>query len=591
MNLGSPWYKHSSHHLCSKPTKEGDRLMIASLPHIGTFFSEVRFLIWFLVFCLCFLSPLSAQQGATTENWPHYGGTYKFWRYSALKEIDRSNVKNLVPVWAFQTGVVDGGLQSTPIVVDGIMYLSSSWNRVFAIDAATGQEIWHYYYQNPRHIGVIYSPWNRGVAVGHGLVFMGTLDNYLVALDQKTGREVWKVNIEDLRQCGCNITGAPLIVKDKVIVGVTGGDSAHRGYISAFEASSGRMIWRFYTIPGPGQPGHETWEGDSWKFGGGATWMTGSYDPQLDLLYWGVGNPAADFYGGSRKGANLYTDSVIALNPDTGKLQWYFQQIPHDVWDWDSAYESVLLDLPVNGTIRKLLLNTNKGGYTFVIDRTDGQFVSAWPVAHNINWIQGVSETGELVGRNEPKLGKPSLICPSIGGGRQWNQGTFSPNTGWYYTTGIEWCQELIVHEEEPQEGLNFFGGVFQLKQPPTGKAYGHLDAYDAVSGKKFWSYESQYPLLASLLSTAGDLVFTGDAEGYFFALDAYTGQVLWRFQTGSGHRGSAISFSVDGRQYIATPSGWGSAVANLMPQLWPEVEDFKSGSTLFVFALPQETP
>ena len=263
----------------------------------------------------------SAQDGGTGANWPHYGGSYRFWRYSTLDQIRRDNIKQLAPVWAFQPGVVDGGLQATPIVVDGVMYLTSSWNRVFALDATTGAELWHYYYENPRQVGIIYSPWNRGVAVSTGRVFMGTLDNSLVALDQKTGRELWKVNVEDMRQCGCNITGAPLVVKDKVIVGVTGGDSAHRGYITAFDVRTGRLAWRFWTIPGPGEKGHETWTGDSWKYGGGSSWMTGSYDPDLNLIYWGIGNPAADFYGGSRRGDNLYTDSVVALDPDTGKLE------------------------------------------------------------------------------------------------------------------------------------------------------------------------------------------------------------------------------------------------------------------------------
>ncbi len=532
----------------------------------------------------------AAQDTGTRESWPYYGGGFNAWRYSTLSQINRANVKRLAPVWAFQTGKIDGGLQSTPIVVDGVMYLSSSWNRVFAIDAATGRELWHYYYQNPREIGIIYSPWNRGVAVEGGRVFMGTLDNYVVALDQKTGRELWKVNVEDMQQCGCNVTGAPLVAGNKVIVGVTGGDSAHRGYITAFDVQTGRKAWRFWTIPKPGEKGHETWVGDSWKYGGGATWMTGSYDPELKLVYWGVGNPAADFYGDSRRGDNLYTDSIVALDVDTGRLKWHYQEVPHDVWDWDAAYECVLLDLPVKGRKRKLLLNVNKGGYAFVVDRTNGEFVSAWPVAENINWIRGVGDKGELLGRLEPEVGRPTTICPSIGGGRSWNHGSFSPDTGWFYTTGIEWCQEVVAQKEEPKEGQNFFGGVFKLKPPLKGKPGGHLGAYDPVSGKKFWSYSSKYPLIASVLATAGGLVFTGDPEGYFFALDAKTGAKLWSFPTGSGHRGSCVTYSVKGRQYIATPSGWGSALAGLLPQLWPETEDFPAGSTLFVFALPEES-
>jgi PQQ-dependent dehydrogenase, methanol/ethanol family len=529
------------------------------------------------------------QDGATKENWTDYGGTPASWRYSSLDQINRSNVAKLTPKWIFQTGDPDGGLNVTPIVVDGVMYVSSSRNRVFALDAETGREIWQYRYQFPKDFIVSYGPWNRGVAVAHGRVFMGTLDNHVVALDQKTGRELWKVNVEDYKQCGCNITGAPLVVKNKVIVGVTGGDSAHRGYLNAFDVETGRHLWRFWTIPAKGEPGNETWEGDSWKYGGGATWMTGSYDPELNLLYWPVGNPAADFYGGDRRGSNLYTDSVVALDPDTGKLKWYHQQIPHDVWDFDTAYECVLFDAPVDGRMRKLLLNVNKGGMTFVIDRTNGKFVSAWPVVKHLNWITGVSPEGELLGRNEPEVGKTKFLCPSIGGGRSWNQGAYSPKLKWYFTTGIEWCQDVTATPEEPREGQFWFGGSFTPKDPPGERAHGHLGAYDPVTGKRHWLYKPTYPLLASVLVTAGDLVFTGDPEGYFFALDARTGEKLWSFQTGSGHRGSSITYAVKGRQYIATPSGWGSALAGMVAQMWPEAEKFRGGSTIIVFGLPEE--
>ena len=522
------------------------------------------------------------------HNWLTYAGTYSAWRYSALDQIHRGNIGKLVPVWAFETGVVDGGLQCTPIVVDGVMYITSAWNRVFAINAATGEEIWHYFHPKPESFPAIYGTWNRGVAVGHGLVFMGTIDNHLVALDSKTGREVWKVEIEDAGQCGCDITGAPLVVKDKVIVGVTGGDSAHRGYLNAFDAKTGRHAWRFWTIPGPGEPGHETWKGDSWKYGGGSTWMTGSYDPELNLLYWGVGNPAADFYGESRRGDNLYTESTIALDPDTGELKWHYQQVPYDVWDFDSAYELTLLDLEYQGRKRKLLVTPHKSGYTWVLDRTNGEFINAWPLIESSNWITGIDKKGNLMGRNEPEVDKTKVLCPSIGGGRSWNHGAYSPKTGWFYSTGIEWCQEVTAYREAPREGRAFFGGSFKLTQPLKGEARGHLGAYDPMTGKRNWLYQSKYPLLASQLATAGDLLFTGDATGKFFALDTATGKELWSFRTGSGHRGSPISYSVSGRQYIATPSGWGSALAGLLPQLWPETEDFPSGSTLFVFALTE---
>jgi alcohol dehydrogenase (cytochrome c) len=530
---------------------------------------------------------LPVRADSPTENWPTYGGNDSAWRYSKLNQINQTNVQKLVPVWAFQTGKVDGGFSCTPIVIDGVMYITSPGNRVFAIDAATGTELWHYYYQLPKALGLGYGPLNRGVAVGRGLVLMGTLDNHLVALDQKTGKEVWNVDVEDVQMCGCNITGAPLIVKDKVLIGVTGGDSAHRGYINAFFLKNGHQAWHFWTIPGPGQKGHETWAGDSWKVGGGATWLTGSYDPDLDLVYWGVGNPAADFYGDNREGSNLYTDSVLALNPDTGELKWYYQEIPHDVWDWDSAYECVLIDAVIKGSLRKLIIHPNKGGYVWVLDRTNGQFVTAWPFVENLNWITGIDAKGNLLGRKKSIPGEPELICPSVSGGRSWNHGAYNPETGFFYTVGMEWCQTITSRSEEGHTGAPYFGGEFSFKPPLKGPAGGHLDAYDPISGKRQWSYRSKYPLLASVLATGGNLIFSGDPQGNFFALDARTGTKLWSFQTGSGNRGSPVTFSVAGKQYVAVPTGWGSAVAGALPQLWPETEDFPGGSTLFVFALP----
>ena len=523
------------------------------------------------------------------ENWLTYYGTYKSWRYSPLDQINRSTVKRLTPVWAFESGLDDGGMQSAPLVVDGVMYVSAAQNHVFALDAVTGEQIWRYQHKLPDELPAVYGNWNRGVAIAYGLVYLGTLDNHVVALDAETGSEVWRVEVENSRQCGCNITSAPLIVKDMVVTGVTGGDSAHRGYLNAFDARTGRHRWRFWTIPGPGEPGHETWKGDSWKYGGGSTWITGTYDPELDLVFWGVGNPAADFYGESRKGDNLYTESVVALDADTGNLEWYYQEIPYDVWDYDSAYELVLLDLEVNGTQRKVIVNPNKSGYVWVLDRTDGEFLGAWPLVENSNWVERIDDDGNLIGRNEPPVGKPTLICPAIGGGRSWNHGAYSPETGWFYSTGLEWCQTLTVKPEGPREGMAFFGGEFQMAHPEGGTSYSHLGAYDPLTGKRHWQYRHKYPLLSSQLATGGGLLFTGDATGRFLALDTKTGEELWNFRTGSGHRGSAVTFAVDGRQFVATPSGWGSALAGLTTQLWPETADFPSGSSIFVFALPEE--
>ena len=540
------------------------------------------------------LIAVHAQDGATRADWPFYGGTQLAWRYSALDQVNTANVKKLAPAWAFQTGDYEQGLQSTPIVIDGKLYLSTSRSQVFALDAASGRMLWQYKYPLPRTAGA--NTQNRGLAVGAGKVFLGTYDDYMVAIDQQTGREMWRVAVDDQRQCGCAITGAPLFVKDKVIVGSTGGDGALRGYLTAFDAKTGHLAWRFYTVPAPGEKGNDTWKGDSWKFGGGATWMTGSYDPSLNLVYWGTGNAASDLYAGDRyvgereDGANLYTASVVALDADTGKLRWYYQEVPKDVWDYDSAYECVLMDREVRGQMRKLLVHINKGGFAFVLDRVTGKYLGAFPIVENHNWTSGLTEDGKFTGRVEPVEDKPTFVCPGPEGGKSWNQIAYSPRTGLIYSPGLEICSQHQARRQEPVEGRGFIGGNWSHMAPHDGPARSHLDAFDPVTGKKVWTYPYKYALLASVLATAGDLVFTGDPEGFFFALDARTGKKLWSFQTGAGHRGSAVTYSVNGRQYIATPTGWGSIVGRTIPDLWPEAESFRAGSTLMVFALPEES-
>ncbi len=535
----------------------------------------------------------------TGADWPSYGGTHAAWRYSKLDGINTANVRKLVPVWAFQTGDYENGLQATPIVIDGVMYVSTSRNWVYALDAATGKIVWRYQYgesalrwRSEGKARVPYTSQNRGVAVGHGLVFMGTHDNHLVAIDQKTGREVWNTAVADIKQCGCNISAAPLVVEDKVVVGGTGGDSAYRGSLTAFDAKTGRFAWRFYTIPGPGEPGHETWSGDSWKYGGGAPWMTGSYDPELNLIYWGTGNAAADLGGVERKGDNLYTASVVALDAETGKLKWHYQEVPHDMWDYDAAYECILVDLPVRGRMRKLLVHVTKTGYTFVLDRTNGEIVKIWPFAEGMNWVQGITEDGKLVGRKEPQLGKPVFICPSVFGAKSWNQAAFSPRAGLLYTPTAQICNDMYVREQPPKEGKPYLGGFWRVKKPEGIENFSSIAAFDPVTGEKRWEYPYKYLLAASILATAGDLVFSGDPEGNFFALDARTGRKLWSFQTGSGHRGSSVSYSVAGRQYVATPSGWGSIAESLLG-LFPELSEIggaRGGSTVYAFALPEES-
>ncbi len=551
-----------------------------------------------LLFLAAALAQNGPSDGATRADWPHYGGTQFSWRYSALDQINTANVKNLAPAWIFQTGDYAEGLQSTPIVVDGVMYVITARDRVFALDAATGRVIWSYRYPTPQPVrpGSIAENFSvRGLAVGGGMVLFGTKDNYMVALDQKSGREVWKVGVDDPKQCGCNITAAPLVVKDKVIVGGNGGDAAHRGYLTAFYLKTGRLAWRWYVVPGPGEKGHETWKGESWKFGGGAPWMTGSFDPQLNLLYWGTGNAAADFYDGDRvngpdksKDVNLYTASVVALDPDSGKLRWYYQEVPDDIWDFDSAYEVVLMDRQVRGRMRKLLAHMNKSGLTFLLDRETGEFLGVFSVPEVQTWITGVTEDGRLVGRREPEVGKTASFCPGAAGAKSWNSMAYSPRTGFLYTPINELCNDVTANAQGAEEGRGYMNAEFSIKLAPNRTTYSHVDAWDPVTGKRIWSYPYKYVLLASVLATAGDLVFTGNPEGEFFALDARTGARVWSYQTGAGHRGSAISYAVNGRQYVATPTGWqasvvGAAAASLFPD-----QNWRQGSTLVVFALPE---
>ena len=555
---------------------------------------------------VCAAGQNAPVDGATYADWPSYGGTRMAWRYSGLDQINTSNVNRLRPAWIFQTGEYSDALQSTPIVINGVMYLSTNNSKVFALNAASGDLIWEYDYPAASASDssgditnyVLHGAQNRGVAVAGGKVFLGTHDNYMVALDAKTGQELWKVNIDNARQCGCAPRGAPLVVKNTVIIGGTGGDGAHRGYLTAFNINTGRLAWRWYTIPAKGEKGNDTWKGDSWKYGGGANWMTGSYDPELNLIYWGTGNAASDFYAGDRivkgadpkRGINLYTASIVALDADTGKLKWYHQEIPHDVWDYDSAYEVILFDRVINGKLRKLLVHMNKSGLTFVLDRVTGKYINAF-LANKVNtFVTGIGKGGKLLGRREPVLGKAVDICPSgLAGGKSWNQMAYSPRTGLVYAPLLEICNTITAIKQEPREGEFFAGGSGSVFLPAGLKNYSHLDAFDAVTGKVKWSYPYHYVLLASVLTTAGDLVFSGKPDGKFFALDAKTGKQLWSFQTGAGNRGSAVSYAVNGRQYIATPTGWGTIVGPMAAGLFPKAgKNWRRGSTLIAFTLPE---
>ena len=522
------------------------------------------------------------------QNWLSYGGNYSAHRYSSLDQINRGNVGQLAPAWMFPTGELRGGLNATPLVADGVMYLMGPMNRVFALDAVKGTILWRYHYKLPE-ISIPYQPGSRGLAIGHGRVYFGTVDNHVVALDAKTGREIWEVEVEDVRQCGCNITSAPLIIRDKVIVGGTGGEHAHRGYINAFDAKTGRHLWRFYTIPAPGEPGAETWDPRMLKYGGAPAWLVGSYDPELNLLYWGIGNPSSDFYDALRPGDNLYSNSIIALDPDTGRLKWHYQEVPHDMYDFDSAYECVLIDYEKGGRKQKLLVHANKGGYTWVLDRATGKYVNAYPHVDELTWLKGVDGNGRPVGMQPVPPDKETFVCPSAAGGRNWDHSSYSQRTRLWYNIGWEICNIIRPEKMEPKEGQPLFGGSMTFVAPRGKPAYGHINGFDPLTGERKWRYQTRYMNVASLLSTGGDLIFTGDVMGEVFALDATNGKKLWGFNTGASVTGSPITYSVNGRQYVAVPTGMGSLVGGLTPLIWPESGGSfpERASTLVVFALP----
>lgn len=533
------------------------------------------------------------QRGATGSDWPVMGGTDLAWRYSGLKQINTDNVKKLVPIWSYETGDYEGGLRTTPIVVDGVVYIYTASSHVIALDGATGSLIWQYKYEPPAGVSPS-SMTNSAVVISNGKVLVGTRSNYVIALDQKTGKEIWKVANGDVTNGVAGISGAPLVAGKHVLVGAGG----PRGSITAYDIDTGHMAWRFYTVPAKGEKGSETWpDENALKYGGGAVWTAGQYDSELNLVYWGVGNPRPAFYSDNRAGSNLYTASIVALNPDTGKLRWHYQEVPHDTWDFDAKSESTLIDREIGGRMRKLLVNLGKGGFAWVLDRENGELIGVYPFADFYNWVKTINQKGELVGRFDTVAGKRTLICPSNLGAKGWQQSAFSPQTSMLYVPIMEFCNDVLplppggVGEKgrtvASVEGADRGSGSYFMRPIPGRDAgYSHLDAIDPVTGKRQWTYPYKYVLLASVLATAGDLVFTGDVEGHYFALDAKTGKKLWSYQTGAPHRGGSVSYSVGGRQIIVTPMGNSQSV---MADLWPQASTWRVASAVVAFALPEE--
>ncbi|HEY3685174.1 MAG TPA: PQQ-dependent dehydrogenase, methanol/ethanol family [Streptosporangiaceae bacterium] len=521
-----------------------------------------------------------------SQNWLTYYGAYDGQRYSLLDQINTENVSRLGPAWIFQagaSGLIAGAstyaFEATPIVVDGVMYVSGWDGWLWALDAVTGTEFWRYKHAVPYDVSLCCGNVNRGVAVAKGKVFMTTANAHVLALDAASGKKVWDKTYGDVR-AGESATVAPLIIKNMVIVGSSGGEFGVRGHIDAFDVDSGEHVWRCYNVPKPGEPGSETWpaDGEAWARGGANAWITGTFDPETNLLYVGTGNPAPDFDGEVREGDNLYTDSIIAVDVDAGQIRWHYQCTPHDLWDYDSMSECILFEHEG----RKLLGHFDKNGYFFVVDRTDGSLVNITPFVDRIDW-GAITRDGQVTPRRYPDAeGDPVHFFPGPAGAKEWTHAAYSPRTHLFYVPVQDVGATATRRRREFKESIPYWGAGVQVD---ADNMTGCVSAFDA-DGEEKWRWRNDVPMCASVLATAGDLVFAGEPTGEFNALDARTGELLWQFQCGSGHHSSPVTYAVDGKQYVAVPVGWGGWIEGFLPGLLGAGH----GSALIVFALPDST-
>ncbi len=484
-------------------------------------------------------------------DWPSYDGQPNGNRFSAITQIDKANVARMTPKWIYSLADTVP-LETTPLVVEGIMYITGT-NECYAVDAGTGREVWRYQRQRTKGMG---GKVNRGAAISGDRVFMVTDHAHLIALDRFTGALLWDSEMADYRQ-NYAATSAPLIVGDLVVSGIAGGDGGVRGFLVAFDQKTGKEAWRFWTIPAAGEPGSETWNGKSFAHPGGATWFTGSYDAEQKMLFWQVGNPGPDHNGDEREGDNLYSDSVVALDPATGKLKWHYQFTPHDEWDWDAAEPLTLVDAPWGGQQRKLLLQANRNGFFYVIDRTNGKLLLGKPFVKKLTWAKEIGANGRPVrSPDQEPTAKGTKTCPAVLGAANWWSTAFDPSSGLYYIQAIESCGIYLKRPSDWQAGRGFMGG--SSRNAPTDPPQRFLRAIDIKTGKIAWelpqngSGESR----AGTLATASGLVFFGEDSGAFMAADSSNGKVLWHFQTSQSLRASPMTYTFDNKQFVALASG-----------------------------------
>ncbi len=485
-------------------------------------------------------------------HWLTYSGSYFSERFSALDQIDTENVSGLGVEWVYQTS--PGLVETTPLVVDDVMYLTEPPSTVVALDPRTGRRIWRWDAGVPEEtLNIGFPRVNRGVAILDATVYVGTLDARLVALDAESGAVRWSVEVAD-NSVGFAMTGAPLAIDGKVIVGVAGAEAGIRGFLDAYDADTGERLWRTYTVPAPGEPGSETWAGNSWEHGGGSTWLTGSYDPELDLLYWGIGNPAPDWNGDVRPGDNLYTCALLALDADTGEIRWHFQFTPHDVHDWDATEIPVLVDLEWEGRDRRLVVMANRNAFYYVLDRETGEFLHGQEYSKQ-TWAEGLDENGRpiVIPGTEPTE-EGNLVWPSLQGATNWFSPSYSPLTETLYVPVRHMGAVYYKSGAEYRPGRPFLGGGVQALAGDD--AWGYVKALDVRTGDLRWEHRLLTPPWNGVMATAGGLVFGASNEGNFFALDAETGALLWDFQAGAPGRSNPMSFELDGRQRIVMPAG-----------------------------------
>jgi len=484
-------------------------------------------------------------------DWPSYDGDRSGNRYSVTKLIDRTNVGRLTPKWVYS--ITDSvSLETTPIVVQGIMYVTTT-NECYALDAGSGREVWRYHRPRTKELG---AKVNRGAAVAGSRVFMVTDNAHIIALNRFTGELLWETTMADSRE-NYAATSAPLIVEDLVVSGIAGGDGGVRGFLAAFDQKTGKEAWRFWTIPAKGEAGAETWNGKALAHPGGATWFTGSYDPALKTLYWQVGNPGPDHNGDEREGDNLYSDSVVALDPKTGKLKWHYQFTPHDEWDWDAAEPLTLIDARWNGQDRKLLLQANRNGFFYVLDRDNGKFLLGKPFVQKLTWAKEINATGRPVRNSDIEpTEKGTKVCPAVLGAANWWSTSYDPDSSLYFVQAIESCGVYMKRPVDWQAGRGFMGG--SSRNAPAMQPQRVLRAIDINTGKIVWemihvgSGESR----SGTLATAGGLLFFGEDSGAAMAADSSNGKVLWHFQTSQSIRASPMTYVFDHRQYFALASG-----------------------------------